>query len=361
MMMGDATRPMRVLITGAGTATAISVLKALRRQNEIPVDIVVADAQKEVAGRYLADAFVQVPTAGDPDYLSTMVEVCDLKGIDLLIPIVDPEFLPLSHAAQELLDRGTRVAISGPKAIDICGDKLLLARFLASLGLPVARCYDGVEAVPVDAQFPLFVKPRLGGRASIGTCKVADAKELEIAAGNLESALVQEYVEGDEYTIDTISDFEGRFIGAMPRIRLETKAGVSVKGITVDDPELIEVARLVTEALPILGPSNIQCFRRPDRSLVVSEVNPRFAGALTLSVAAGLNSPLVLLKLARGEAVDPGQLSLRHGVIMVRYWQEVFVYGEGEVDAEPWPRNQPASAEPEVTAAGARLGDNGRP
>ncbi len=77
-MMGDVARPLRVLITGAGTATAISVLKALRRQNEIPVDIVVADAQQEVAGRYLADAFVQVPTAGDPDYVSTMVGVLSL-------------------------------------------------------------------------------------------------------------------------------------------------------------------------------------------------------------------------------------------------------------------------------------------
>ena len=360
-MMRDTARPMRVLITGAGTATAISVLKALRRQNEIPVDIVVADAQGEVAGRYLAGAFVQVPTAGDPDYVSTMVEVCDSKGIDLLIPIVDPEFLLLSHAAHELEDRGTRVAISGPEAIAICGDKLRLARFLASLGLPVARCYDGLEAVPVDAQFPLFVKPRIGGRASIGACKVADARELEIAARALESPLVQEYVEGNEYTIDTISDFEGRFIGAMPRVRLETKAGVSVKGITVDDPELVEVARLVTEALPILGPSNIQCFRRPDRSLVVSEVNPRFAGALTLSVAAGLNSPLVLLKLARGETVDPRQLSLRHGVTMVRYWQEVFIYSEGEVDTEPWSRSEPALAGPKLTAAGIRLGDDGRP
>ena len=331
------SKPVRVLVTGAGTATAISVLKGLRSQCEVPVRVTAADSQGSVAGAYLADDFVRVPSATDPTFAHDVEDICKRWGIDLVIPIVDPEFLPLAEAAEDFLANRTRVAISSPRAISICGDKVLQAQFLKSLGLPVAKIHELSKAMAGDVPFPLFVKPRRGARASIGAQRVDDLKELEVATRDLDTPLVQEFIEGPEYTIDTFSDFEGRFIAAMPRIRLETKAGVSVKGRTVDEPELVAAARTITQALPIIGPSNIQCFRRPDGSFIVSEVNPRFSGGLALSVAAGLSSPLLLLKLVRGETVDASQLTLRYGVTMVRYWQEVFTYDGATVDADPWP------------------------
>ena len=328
---------MRVLITGAGTATAISVLKGLRHQTEIPVHVVMADAEDHVAGRYLADEFVRIPPASDDAFLIAVQTICQTLDIDLLIPIVDYEFMPLARSAGDFRAMGTTVAISSPSAISICDDKLLLADFLQGLGLPVAKIYGTDEAPDGRAEFPLFVKPRSGGRASLGAQKVDDLEALRVALRGLDDPLIQEFIDGDEYTVDVLSDFDGRFVAAMPRIRLETKSGVSVKGRTVDDLEFVSLARTITEALPIIGHSNVQLFRTPDGSTVVSEINPRYSGGFALSLAAGFNSPLLLLKLLKALKLAPSDLSFRYNVSMVRYWQEIIQYGDGTVLTDPAP------------------------
>lgn len=330
------SNPLRVLITGGGTATAVSVLKGLRVQREVPVHITLADAQETIAGRYLADAFVQIPPANSAAFLDALRTICRKRSIGLLIPIVDYEFETLSKNAREFLDDGTRVAISSLPVIQTCGDKQALVAWLVSKGLPAPMIVQKDEALAGRASFPLFVKPRKGGRGSLGAQRVDSAGELEVACNKLDEPLIQEFIDGEEYTVDTLSDFDGRLLGAVPRLRIETKSGVSVKGKTVRMPELVELVKNVAEVLPILGPSNIQCFRRRDGSLVVSEVNPRFAAAVALSIAAGFNSPMLLLKLARGESIEPFSISVRYDMTMLRYWEEVFVQEDGIAVTDFW-------------------------
>lgn len=337
---------MKVLITGGGTATCMSVLKGLRAQREIPVHVIVADNSGEVAARHLADGFLRVPLATEPGFLDTVQQFCREQAIDLLIPIVDYEFDALSRAAPSFLAQGTRVAISRPEVIQLCSDKLAFAGLVRKAGLHSAAIFSPQDVYDGRAPFPLFVKPRRGGRASLGATKVTTPAEFEAALQQVSDPLIQEFVDGEEFTIDALCDFDGRFIAAMPRLRLETKAGVSVKGHTLDSPELVAIAQTLLESLPIHGPANLQVFRRrADQALLVSEVNPRFAGALALSLASGFNSPGLLLKLARGEKIDATALALRHGVRMFRYWQEVFVEPDGTPVIDPWPRlaSPPAS------------------
>jgi carbamoyl-phosphate synthase large subunit len=258
-----------------------------------------------------------------------------------LIPIVDYEFETFSTHAREFLDDGTRVVISSLPVIQTCGDKQALAAWLASKGLPAPAIVPKNDALAGRVSFPLFVKPRTGGRGSLGAQRVDSVQELEVACSKLDEPLIQEFIDGEEYTVDTLSDFDGRLLGAVPRLRIETKSGVSVKGKTVRIPELVELVKHVAEALPILGPSNIQCFRRQDGSFVVSEVNPRFAAAVALSIAAGFNSPMLLLKLARGEKVEPSSISVRYNMTMLRYWEEVFVQEDGTAATDFWRLGSP--------------------
>jgi carbamoyl-phosphate synthase large subunit len=328
---------MRVLITGGGTATAMSVLKGFRSQREIPVEIILADAQDSIAGRHFADGFERIPPASDPKFFDTLLEVCGRQRIELLIPLIDYEFRTFSEQATKFLAAGTRVAISSPPVIKVCGNKEELGKWLKSAGFQAPAVFQKDEILSKQIQFPLFVKPKTEGRGSLGAQRVDSIQELEVVCKKLNDPLIVEFIEGEEYTIDTISDFSGHFIAAMPRLRIETKAGVSVKGKTVHSPEMVSLAKKITEGLPILGASNIQCFRRRDSSLIVSEVNPRFSAALSLSIAAGLNSPLLLAQLAMGKAVRPETLALKHNVEMVRHWEEVFIFDDGRVDKNPWP------------------------
>src|SRR4029077_8719686 len=107
------------------------------------------------------------------------------------------------------------------------------------------------------------------------------------------------------------------------------------KGTTIMDWELIEHGRRVAEALEIVGPANVQCFREPDGSLQVTDVNPRFGGGFPLPTAAGSRYPELALALANGERPEPRLGDFREGGVMTRVFSQVVLREVGDGTYEP--------------------------
>jgi carbamoyl-phosphate synthase large subunit len=107
---------------------------------------------------------------------------------------------------------------------------------------------------------------------------------------------------------------------------IESKGGESIKGMTIDDRELIEHGRRVSETMKIVGPANIQCFREPDGSLPVTDVNPRFGGGFPAPTAAGSRYPELALALAAGERPEPRLGEFRAGVLMTRFFSQIVLH-----------------------------------
>ena len=105
---------------------------------------------------------------------------------------------------------------------------------------------------------------------------------------------------------------------------METKAGISTKGITFDDPELVGMVAELLGVLRLEGPACVQGFRTDAGQLVFIEVNPRFSGGLPLSLAAGADLVGQCLNRILGGAVQSERLRFRSGVTMLRYFDEVF-------------------------------------
>src|SRR4029079_244030 len=116
------------------------------------------------------------------------------------------------------------------------------------------------------------------------------------------------------------SDTGGRCLNAIPRSMIQSKGGESIKGESLQDRELIEHGAHVAEAIGIVGPANIQCFREPDGSLPVPDGNPRFGGAFPLPLAAGRRYPELALALARGESPEPPLGEFRARVVLVWFF-----------------------------------------
>ena len=319
----------KILVTGGGTATAVSVVKGIRMAAVEDVAVVLGDPDPQIAGRFIADGFVRLPRADAPAFVEDLLEVCRREEIDVVVPVFDLEFPKLAAGASRFAEEGVRLVLSPEPAVSICRDKRLTMQFLGEIGVPHPETYPVEQARELGAEaYPLFVKPR-DGRGSIDAFRVGRPADLERILARVDMPLVQRCVEGEEVeelTIDTMSDFEGKFLGACPRIREVVKAGQSYKGKTVDDAELVDMARRICEALPIHGPACIQCFRTP-RGPFFFEINPRFGAASVLSMTAGLNGPAMIVELARGGR--PEAPAVRAGVRMLRYWDEVFV----DVDA----------------------------
>jgi carbamoyl-phosphate synthase large subunit len=186
--------------------------------------------------------------------------------------------------------------------------------------LPTVRYTAGGE-VPFD--FPMILKPEQGV-SSRGVYQVNDADELRVLARRVDRPILQPYIEGDEFTIDVLCNRRSGLISAVPRKRIETKAGLCTKGATVEDADLLAAAAEIAPALQLVGPANLQCRRDTQGALHFFEVNPRFGSASPITKAAGVNQPLVLLKLTLGLEDESRQHANKPGVLMMRHWQEVF-------------------------------------
>ena len=88
--------------------------------------------------------------------------------------------------------------------------------------------------------------------------------------------MVQKLMQGPEFSIDLLSDLDGRCLNAIPRTMIESRGGESIKGTVIEDAELVELARDVVETLGVRGPCTVQVFRDRDIGLGITDVNTRF-------------------------------------------------------------------------------------
>lgn len=319
--------PVRVLISGAGTATCQGVIKALRLVNEShPAKIHVMDMEALSAGRFMADRSHLVPRAEDPGFFDAVCSIVKSQRIELLIPIIDYEFDALANGADHLATLGCEVAIAPPDAVRRCLDKMRTYKLFLECGLVTPPTIPLERHAEWSEGFPVIAKP-VEGRGSIDVSRLengAEAARLNDArpAGSM---LLQSYVEGREVTVDFITDGAGQLLGYVPRYRLEVKSGVSYKGKTFHSPAIGEAVAKIVAALDYRGPGNLQYMETGQGPLFI-EINPRFSGGLPLTVAAGLNGPALLVDLARGLKVTPRPGSdFQAGLCMARYWEEIFV------------------------------------
>ena len=128
---------------------------------------------------------------------------------------------------------------------------------------------------------------------------------------------------------------------SQPRTMIESKGGESIKGMTIKDDELIEHGRRVAETLELVGPANIQCFREPDGTLPVTDVNPRFGGGFPLPRAAGGRYPELALALANGERPEPRLGEFRAGIRMTRFFSQLTLVPGDDGGLEPFAEELP--------------------
>jgi carbamoyl-phosphate synthase large subunit len=277
--------------------------------------VIAADPSPLAPAQYAADVRVAPPRIDDPDYVPFLQEQVERYDVKAVVPLTDLDIEVLARADLPAFVPDGDVA----KATF---DKYGTHELLQSLGLPSPpTVLPGTE----PESYPVMVKPRWGsGARSIHPA--ADRREMEFFIDYVkEPVMVQRLMGGPEFSIDLMCDLDGRCLNAIPRTMIESRGGESIKGTVIADPELIELGRAVGEALPARGPCTVQAFRDPEIGLGITDVNTRFGGAFPGPMYAALPGrtyPELIVRLARGETVDPHVGEFRNGHTFTRwYWQ----------------------------------------
>jgi carbamoyl-phosphate synthase large subunit len=337
-------RPLTVLLTACGSPGAAALIRALRENGEREIRLVGTDITERAVGRRLCDSFHLVPRGEDPAFADAILEIATRDDVDAVIP---QSSFDLERLAERRGDFGrTRVLVSGPETVRLSNDKAACYERLHELGIPApqfrrARGGRGVETAALELGYPeqpVCFKPvissgsrgyrvldsgvdraheLLNERPGSVSMRLEEALEL-LPPDDGPELLVMELALGGERTVDGIAE-GGRVLLGHPKTRESMRAGLAMYFVTLEDPELMELADRIVSGLQIEYFFNVQLVGG-----LVIEVNPRIS---TIVYQEDLNLPYLGVKRALGELTDDELASLatriRPGRTALRYFDQL--------------------------------------
>jgi carbamoyl-phosphate synthase large subunit len=306
-----------ILVTGVGGGVGQSVLKCLQGS---AYRLIGMDPDPLAAGLHAVPVAYQGQPAESPDFVDSLLDVCATENVSLIFPGVEPELLPLAKAADRFRQANVIPVVSTPAVIGICDDKLATARFLAESGFSPPATEAFTE--DVDASwFPMVLKPQRGGARSQHTYVARDMEEFHRVRALIDprNCVIQEYLDGDEFTAGTIN-WQDECHGSIV-MRRTLRAGDTYKAFVVRDGHLERYVRDVAEALRPFGACNIQFRMRGDEPCVF-EINARCSGTTYARALAGFNEPRMVADSIL-HARQP-KYEIRE-IAILRYWSELVI------------------------------------
>jgi biotin carboxylase len=286
----------------------------------IRVAVVSQDAQERAPGwvRHAISAHWRVDSILDPAQL-----VHAAAGLSAMIG------MPV-HRMYGAYEQAQRSIAEAREALGVPGmasaithnfrDKARMKDLLRGAGIPCARhalatSLDDATAAALRIGYPLVVKPPAGAGA-ISTFRVETDDQLRaILSANppsaAEPALLEEFIVGDEHSLETIS-IEGRAVWHSLTHYAPTPLDVVrnpwiqwcvLLPREVDDPRYDDIKRAAAGALDALGMqtglSHMEWFRRRDGSIAIGEVGARPPGAQITTLISRANDIDFLAAWAR--------------------------------------------------------------
>ncbi len=285
--------------------------------------LIAADLSAASPACHVADAAEIVPRAGCIEYIPGLLDIVKKYNISLVLPMTDLDIRSLARQRAKFDAVGCSVMIGSEESIKLCRDKAAFQDVLSSAGLATIRTMT-LEDFRADQFYPCFVKP-LRGSASVGTGVINNDKELKAHVATFgELLVVQEYVPGQEFTVDVFRGRDGTVHCIVPRLRMVVRSGEVEKGITIRDKRVMEdSAKLAGLLGDLWGVFCCQCKIETGGRPRFFEVNPRFGGGSPLSIAAGANLPRYVLQEILGKPIDK-DIDFQENMMMLRYDQAVF-------------------------------------
>jgi len=315
-----------IAITGVGGGVGQSIVKCFNNSN---YRIIGLDASPLSAGLYAVDKAYIIPLVNDSSYIDEILAICKKEKCQVLLPGLDLELLKLSNNSDKFTTINTTVAVSRPKVIKVCDDKLLTTELLTRGGVNAPKTFSLVHFLEKQTDkntmlsYPIIVKQKKGGSRSINVFLINNQNELnnllQKPSFNQENFVAQEYIKGDEFTCGTVN-FNGKCYGVIVMKR-ELRAGDTHKCFTVKNKIIEKEVKKTVQLLNPFGACNVQ-LRLKNNKAYVLEINPRCSGTTAARNICGFNEPQMIVDYIIKNKTP--RYSIK-SLTILRYWKELVV------------------------------------
>jgi len=289
-----------ILTSVSRKVSMIHAIKNAAQKSGQEIKLIGADANKNCLGKYFTDDFWEMPRLNSLN-APLLIDYCKQKNIRAIVPSRDQELPFFANIKAQLLSEGINIMISDSDTVNICLDKHLFYKKLQAKGFPVIPTFITSPEPSLSNRW--VVKERFGAGSAGLAINVAYDEALSFAT-KLESPIFQPYISGKEYSVDTYATKSGKIKGIICRSRDLVVSGESQITTTLRHPQMEELVHNMLSTFTFYGHAIFQLIEDAEGQLHIIECNPRFGGASTLAIAAGLDSFYWFLLESQGENID---------------------------------------------------------
>ena len=312
-----------ILVPGAAAPAGINAIKSLR-MGGFQGKIVATDSSYLSPGFFMCEVNEVIPEADDHSFIDRLNEIVEKYGVNLLLPTSGFDIYPYSEFKEQLIQRGAFPVVSDMDSLVTCRDKMLTyERLKSKFDLP----FTTMDPSEIDS-FPIMAKPRYG-KGSRDIMRLDNSDDIKYITSKMNDLIFQEFLPGTEYTIDVLSDLEKRALIAVPRIRIQTKAGISTKGRILKNRKIEEECKQIADFIGIRGPCCIQMKEDEDGTVKLVEINPRMGGGTIFTTLAGANFPMMLIEMVEHKKVRLPEIK---EITVIRYYEEIVIRAAADQD-----------------------------
>ena len=339
-----------VLLSACGAQFAPGLVKCLKDNGEREIRVIGIDMHYDPTLDGLYDGIYEVPAASDSKYIDVILDICKKENVDVVLPFMSAELIPLLDRKADFDRLGIKVAVGDRKTIETTINKYNFYYFLKEQGLKVPKFQVIKKASELKAaceavgypEYPVCVKAtELSGSRGIRMIDPSKSR-FDILFGEkpnsfftsfedlqatlnerpeMPEMMAMEYLPGEEGSVDLIAD-HGKILYMAYRESNVNLASIPQAATLSYNKEAYDIAESVVKALELDGSADLDFKYDRDGKPVLMEINPRIAATMQIFKEGGLNLPYLRIKQLLGEELP--KIDIKYGVKMKRRYLEMF-------------------------------------
>lgn len=345
----------RLLITGCGGHFMADTIDCFRKGDPSFAIMGVA-SRPDPFIIPLCDLYAKVPTSDTTGYIDLLLELCKKHQIDVLIPTIDDEIYPLYLRRDEFEAIGTKVSAS--EAGKYGSDKIAFVRKLEELCLPhpkyqvfdsVVTCMQAAEKLGYPENAVCVKLPNKAGSRGVRilskdairyerfenekpTSKMMDFSSFLLMMDDrptLDPILMQEFLPGDEYSVDLLAD-NGEVEYIIGRRNVVIDNSIPMESVLEKNDEAFDICKKFVKECKLDGNIGFDFIFDKDGHPIPIELNARLTATISLSAWGGVNMAYWQVMRLLGEPI-PFMPDVKYGRRIIRRLFPVFVDEEGKM------------------------------
>jgi carbamoyl-phosphate synthase large subunit len=278
---------MNILFTNSGRRTYL-IKNALALKDRLFPDlkIFVSDSSYNVASFWVSPHVNNIITPRvDIDnnlYIEKLLVKCEENSINLLIPLMDYELMPLSKNKDRFKRIGVTIVVSSPYVVQHCLDKSLYKDFCNKYDLLTPATW--LEGQVIHSDKDQIILKKVTGSGSVDL-KIVN--HIDIPYIVPEGFLAQELINGQEYGIDVFNNLKGEYTHSCIKRKIRMRSGETDAAEVLDFSDLNFIGEKIGSAFGHIGNLDVDFIVNNDNKIYFIDFNPRFGGGYPFTLLAG--------------------------------------------------------------------------